>query len=260
MPWFSQKNGAATKRKVSPRSKKEQKILQQQQQPQQQQSEQQTLQPTAQQPLQPTAQQPLQPIVTVEQQQQHPQSVTTIAPNERMYEVHFERNDGQGYLEKRIEQVVMQGQQVQQGQPVQQQTEGHLVTHNEDRSVLAMVSVENGEIALLRQQNQNEAATFQPAQLTPITHAAHVAQAGHIVPMAVPSSGNKWNPQSFPLTHPISITSQSAPQLHLTGQPVTVPQPVIEVPVTIPVSQSETTLLMCPSGETITATQRNVNY
>ena len=198
--------------------------------------------------------------MTVEQQQQHPQSVTTIALNERMYEVHFERNDGQGYLAKRIEQVVMQGQQVQQGQPVPQQTEGHLVTHNEDRSVLAMVSVENGEIALLRQQNQNEAATFQPAQLTPITHAAHVAQVGHIVPMAVPSSGNKWDPQSFPLTHPISITSQSTPQLHLTGQPVTVPQPVIEVPVTIPVSQSETTLLMCPSGETITATQRNVNY
>ena len=227
--------------------------MQQQQQPQQQQSQQQTLQPTAQQP------QP-QPVVTVEQQQQHHQSVTTIAPNERMYEVHFERNDGQGYLEKRIEQVALQGQQVQQGQPVQQHTEGHVVTHSDDRSVLAMVSVENGEIALLRQQNQNEAATFQPAQLTPITHAAHVTQVGHILPMAVPSSGNKWNPQSFPLTHPISITSQSAPQLHLTSQPVTIPQPVIEVPVAIPVSQSETTLLMCPSGETITATPRNVNY
>ena len=45
---------------------------------------------------------------------------------------------------------------MQQGQPVQQHTEGHVVTHSDDRSVLAMVSVENGEIALLRQQNQNE--------------------------------------------------------------------------------------------------------
>ena len=236
--FFLPKKNDATKRKVMPRIKKEPKPPQQQQQQQQQ----------------------LSSIVTTVEQQQ---AVTTIVPSDKMYGVHFERNEGQGYLEKRIEPVPMQ---VQQGQPVQQRqqqqpqhTEGHLVA-TEDRSVLTMVSVENGEVALLRQQtqNQNEVPSFQGSQLTPITH-AHVSPVSHMVPLAAPPSGHKWNPQTFPLTHPVSLSSQSTPQLHLTSQPVTLQQPVIGLPVALPVSQSETTLLMCQSEEVIAAT-RNVNY
>ena len=199
-----------------------------------------------------------QPIATTIEEQQP--TVTTLVPGDRMYGVYFERNEGQGYVEKRIEPVTLQGQPVQQGQQVQQQqqhAEGHLVANsNEDRTVFTMVSVENGEVALQRQQNQNqnEVATFQTSQLTPITH-GHVTQVSHMVPLATPPSGHKWNPQTFPLTHPVSsISSQPAPQL----QPVTLQQPVVSLPVAIPVSQSETTLLMCQSEEVIAA--RNVNY
>lgn len=219
------------------------------------------MQQQSQQPQQqPNHQQEL--VVSVEHQQQ---IVNPSVPGERIYEMHFERNEGQGYIEKRIENMTpaIQGHQVQQVQPVQQHVEGHLVAAKDDRGVLTMVNVDNGEIALLRQQQQqnpNETATtFQTTQLTPITH-GHVTQIGHMVPVAAPSSGQKWNPQTFSLAPAASITSQPTPQLHLTSQPVAIQPPVIGLPIGVPVSQSETTLLMCQSEEVIAATSRPTNY